>query len=570
MFDRGADRWLDQNVDACRLTREGRQSDALLDRRMACLDRALDELAETVDVVERARTPVTLDEAMRAAVQLPTLDECADVEALTERLPQPTAPLQRAEATSITQETTNIDVLLRTGGTRTGVADRATAAVARARSLGHAETLARALRSLAAIQLEDEAGTTTLATLREAITTASAAHDDRTVVELWSRLLATLVKLKQSDNAKLLVPAAEAAVARSTATVDLEVMFLHAKAQVAVTTGDPPGARTLYADSAKILEAAGAARPGSPLAPKLLDCQTQTALTYAYEQNWKRVADDLRPLVALVAAQYGKDHPALMRIHFNLAVALRHLRDDAAALVEFKNAARIGEARSAPSPNLVGNIQAVGTTLYQMEKYTEALPYLERALAMARTVMGPDDVRLAAAINDYASVLIEVERYDEARTLLHEQVAIYEKLATPSKINAAHSVFNLGNLEFKVGNFAAAIPFIERAIPMYIAAGVKDHYDADSAIILLAVCQINVKQWTAAQQSAERVLAQKDSAPDMLAGARFARGRALVGQGKTAAGMADVRAARAAMIENELPDKVAELDAWLRDRHLTL
>ena len=563
VFDRGADRWLDQNLEACELTRAGRQSDALLDRRVTCLDRALFEMEQTLVLVEKAGNPIQLDEAMRAAVSLPTLEECGDVDALKEGLPQPANPALRATAEELAREVVDIDITLRTGGTRTGVATRATAAVARARSLGHPGTLARTLRSLAQVQIEDEVDTDTTDTLHEAIVAASAAHDDRLVVDLWSKLLLHLVSLKRVDQAKLLLPAAEAAVARTTTTLQLSSRFAEAKAHVLAATGDAAVAHAILAQAIAALEAAGAQDPGSPLAEPYLAARTRKAQLFVESKDWDKFAAGLRGIVDLTEKVYGADHPQTQRVHFNLGVAYRMLRDENAALAEMKAAARIGEARAAPSPNLVSTIHAVGTTLYQQGKYEEAAQYFQRALAMGRAVMRPDDRRLAGPVGDLGATLLELHRPDEARVLMEEQLALYEKTPVKGDINWAHAVYNLGDLEFKTDNFAAAIPILERAHRLYLEAGEKDHYDADSTLVLIAQCQIHLGQFAAAQKTSERVLGQKDSAPDMLALARFMYGRALHGLG-SAQGKAEVLAARADFVKLELAEKSAEIDAWLR------
>ncbi len=562
VFDRGASRWLDQNVDACTLTRSGRQSDALFDRRITCLDRALFEMEQTIALVEKAKSAIELDEAMRAAVSLPTLDECDDVSALTDRLPQPTNPALRATADELARETVDIDVTLRTGGTRTGVLPRATNAVSRARALGDPSALARALRSLASVQMEDELGAPAADTLREAIHAASVAHDDRVVVEMWSKLLLQLVVMKKPDEAKLLLPAAEAAVARAEPALELASVFAEARAQVTASGGDVLGGLVILGESIAALEAAGARDPGSPLAQRYLALKSREASVISQTKDWPEFAKRLRALVEVTEKVYGTDHPQTQRVHFNLGVAYRMLRDEDAELVEMKAAARIGEARAAPSPNLMSMIDAVGTALYQQGKFEEAAQYLQRALEMARAVLPPGDRRLAGPIGNMGATLLELGRPDEARALMQEQLALYEKMPIKGDLNWAHSVYNLGDLEFKTANYAAAIPLLERAYAMYLETGEKDHYDADTTLVLIADCQLHMKQWAAAQKTAERVLAQTDSAPNMIASARFVRGRAMHSAGNPQ-GKAEVRTARAEFEKLGQAGDVKEIDEWL-------
>ncbi|MBL0219280.1 MAG: serine/threonine protein kinase [Myxococcales bacterium] len=564
VFDRGAARWMDLHVDACQLSHEGRQSDALLDRRMACLDRSLFEIDETVGLIERASNPTTLDEAMRAVVGLPTLDECADVAALTEKLPRPTNPLQRTEADSIEREAVDIDVALRTGGTRTGVIERARAAVARARLLAYPETLARSLGSLAAIQLEDEDGAAAIETLREAITAASAAHDDRAVAELWSKLLIAFVQQKRASEANTLVPAAEAALARITAPIEMKVRLLDSRAQVASASGDVPHAQQLLAEAMKLLDQGGAAAPQSPLVPLLLAIRRRTAATYAAADEWPRMVDEYRAIIPLTNAQFGPDHPVVLQSHFNLGVALRHVRDNEAALVEFREAARIGEARLAPSPNLAGLIDAVGTTLILLRRFDEAQAYLEKSLAMARATMPAGDVRLAGQIGNLGSVLIAARRYDEAQRAFEEQLAIYEKNGLASQVNTANVLFNIANTHYLKKHCENAWAPLERALTIYQTINEKDHYDIDGTFNLLSQCQYQTKQWAPALRTADRLLGTVGIDPTFHAAARFTHARARAATGDVAGGQVEAREARAEMLKLAgAEEAIAEVDAWL-------
>ncbi len=565
VLDRGAARWADIHVDACQLSHKGRQSDALLDRRMACLDRALFEIDETVGVVERARNPTTLDEAMRAVVGLPALAECADVAALTEKLPGPTNPIQRTEADAIVRETIDIDVALRTGGTRTGVGDRARAAVARARALDHPETLARALRSLSAIQIEEEAGDVVLQTLRDAITAAAAAHDDRLVAELWSKLLTMLVGQKRGHDAETLVPAAEAAVARTAASVELNATFLDSKSRVALANEKVAEAQQLLADATRALEAAGARTPGSPLAPLLLQIRSRSAITYATANDWARMAKELGDVIPLVNAQYGPDHPAVMQVHFNRGVALRYLRHEADALVEFREAARIGEARLAPSPALSDLLFGVGSTLGSMDNHAdEALPYLERAIAMARATLPPGDPRIANQLAALGAVLITKHRYVEAKRLFDETVAIYKPLHLPKHLNLATALYNLGRIAYETKHCEDASPALDDGLAIYEAIGAADRYDIDITLNLIAECHIQLRRWAAAMRTTDLVINSKASQDDLRVTAHFAHGRALAASGDVRRGAAEVRAAHADMVKlNFAEETTSEAAAWL-------
>lgn len=563
VLDRGGERWLDQHVDACQAARASEQSGELLDRRMSCLDRALLEIDETAGVLERATDRATLDDAMRATLGLPALDDCADVAALRELLPRPTNPVQRTEADALTKESVAIDVAQRTGGIKgTDVAARAQAAVARARTLGDPETLARTLRSLAGIQSELEAGAPLVDTQREAITQASAAHDDRLVAELWTAQLVTLVKLDKAGDARTLLPAAEAALARARATTDLFVSFLDSKSQVLARTGDVPGALAILADAAHRLDDAGAASPTSPLHPLAVSIAARTATTYAVAGEWDKAATGLRAAIQLANAQYGPDHPAVMRLHFNLGVVYRRTEDNKAALVEFREAARIGDARLVPSPSLANLILAVGSTQVAMGTVADAVPALQRAVTMARTTLPPGDARLAESLSVLASAYLDLQRWDDAKPVLDETISILEGRADKPDEALAVAYSNRAEWAVHTHHCSTSWSDLDRAFAIY--QDLQRPSEAYDVLYSRAECELDANIWAAAISTTGRILAASDASRSQHVFASFDHGKALYHSGRRAEGIAEVRAARDAFAAEHLSIDGADVAAqWL-------
>jgi serine/threonine protein kinase/tetratricopeptide (TPR) repeat protein len=568
VLDRGGERWLDQRVDACQAARASRQSGELLDRRMSCLDRALLEIDETAAVLERAIDRATLDNAMRAAIGLPALDDCADVTALLELLPRPTNPVQRSEADALARESVAIDVALRTGGIkRTNVSERAQAAVARARKLGDPETLARALRSLAGIQRELEAGAPLDDTLREAIMQASAAHDDRLVSELWSSLLSTLATQRKVDEARTVLPAAEAALARTRSTTELYVKFLDSKALALTIGGDMPGSLATLATAAKMLDAAGAASPSSPAHSLAITIKARVATTQSAAGHFEEAARGLREVIPLANAEYGADHPAVMQIHFNLGVTLRRMGDNTAALAEFREAARIGEARLVASPSLAELIFAVGSTQVALGKQEEAIPALQRAVDMDRSTLPPGDPRLADSLSPLAAAYIDTEHYDEGKKVLDEVISILEKRGIDPDEKLAIAYSNRGEWAGQTSHCDQGWPDFDHALAIY--QDLKLTSDVYDTLTMRAECQLDTSQWGAAVTTTERLLAARDASPEQHVQALFDHGKALWNLGRRAEGIAEVRAARATMKKDQIGSGGAEpATKWLVARGL--
>src|SRR5690606_28676833 len=81
--------WVAMYGEACRATHvDGDQSDALLDRRMSCLERRRVQLRAAVDLFADADATV-VERASKVTERLSPIDECADVDALLAQMDPP-------------------------------------------------------------------------------------------------------------------------------------------------------------------------------------------------------------------------------------------------------------------------------------------------------------------------------------------------------------------------------------------------------------------------------------------------------------------------------------------------
>jgi len=412
------------------------------------------------------------------------------------------------------------------------------------------------------VQRELGADQPVIDTLREAITQASTAHDDRLVSELWTTLLAMLGTQRRVDEARTLLPAAEAALARSKSSTQLFVNFLDSKAIVLSVAGDAPGALAALATAAQSLDAAGAASPASPLHALSITIKVRIATTHTGAGQWAEAVKGYREAIPLAVAHYGADQLIVMRMHFNFGVTLRRMGDNAAALAEFREAARIGEARLVASPALAELLFAVGSTQVALGKQGEAIPMLKRSVDMARSTLPPADPRLADSLSPLAAAYVDTEHYAEAKQILDEVIAILEKRTGKPDEKIAIAYSNRGQWALDTHHCADAWPDLDRALAIYVE--LKQSSDAYDVLYLRAECQLETRQWAAAAATTERTLAGKDASPTQHAEALFDHGKALWNLGRRAEGSADVRAARDAMKHDELDTDGAELATkWL-------
>ncbi len=546
-FDDLAARWTATHVAACRATRiEGRQSDTMLDRRMDCLDRALVGLGEAVRALAPAASPGELDRAIRVLDALPDLAACSDPGLLGDRPAPPTEAAARREFRALGEELAAIDVA-RVAGKLDGLVARAEQAVGRARALGHVTRLAEALDALASAQHNDGSYDAELTTRRELITVAAAAHDDILAAEAWTAIVSTTAdSLDRPADAEPLLLSAAAAVARAGDPVGLRYDLLEVRSELASGKGDVAGAQALIAEAVALLEASGARAPGSPLASRLASAINQTGSVMQSAGKWREAVTAYRETIALRTARYGADHPLLLSVHGNLAEAYRHLGEDDAALAEMMTAARIGEARMAPSPRLAQVIGRVGSLLTVARRHAAALPYFDRAIAMARATMAADDLRLAGMIGDSAGALMALGQLDLALARNEEELATYAKANRPS-VNWALGLINRGQILAALKRWAEATVAYERALAMLLTVSGPDSVYTAHVLVLLARAHASRADWPQVLTHAARALATKLSYEDSgeLILAHYWHGVALAESRRDVrGGIAEAKAAR--------------------------
>ncbi|MEX1362547.1 MAG: serine/threonine-protein kinase, partial [Nannocystaceae bacterium] len=138
------DQWRTMHRDACEATHlRGEQSDELLDLRMACLRRRGTQMRATVQVLMEADAEV-VENAVEAVAKLPSVEVCADLDALRAIVPLPEAADDRREVEQLEDRLADAYASLNAG--RFAPAAEAAEQVAEgARALGYAPLLAEAL-----------------------------------------------------------------------------------------------------------------------------------------------------------------------------------------------------------------------------------------------------------------------------------------------------------------------------------------------------------------------------------------------------------------------------------------
>jgi tetratricopeptide (TPR) repeat protein len=563
-----AGRWSAAHVEACRATRDGRQSAALLDRRMQCLDRALARIDASVRVIEAAATPIELDRAVAALDTLPDLGVCADVARLADLVAAPADPAARRTYDELDRALADL-AASRVAGRYDGLTATARALVERARAGRYPDLVARALDELSRMQHLEGAYEDELATLRALVPVAAENHDDYLVAQTWLQMVSTTVSgLDKPKDAEPMLLSAETAVVRAGNPLGLRYDLLEHRGLYHRVSQDLDAAKKdLDAGIALLLEG-GARDPGSPLLGRLASAYEELGNVHDDARRWAEAIAAFESAIAARTEQYGPDHPQLLMLYTYLSGAYMHLNRNAESIAAIKHAAAIAEARMTPSPRLATIISRVGSLLTFDRQPEAALPYYARGIAMARVTMAADDLRLAGMLDDYGAALTQLHQFDAAREQIDAMLAVYAKLDKPSP-NWAYGFQNRALVHVVAGEHALAIPWLEKSHAMLVETLGEDTPETTHLGMMLARSHLKLRNWDASLAASTRVLAARltfEESGEQTLG-RMLHGMALVESGRDKKrGLREVQGAYIEMLSPDVntgPETLAEAKAWL-------
>ena len=480
-LDRRAGALAAARIATCEATSVRReQSPALLDLRMACLDRRLGELAALIDALGAEPDPALMDRALDAAAALPALDACADADGLLSVTPRPRDP-------ALAERLTAAERALAIATASRYAADaraRAEAAVEAADRSGHAPLRAEARLALVSAALRSGELATAEATIFEAAALAAGARADRVAAEAWIDAIAVLTDLGRPREGLVLVHAAAATLARIGAPSPLHADLLDAESFALEAAGELVAAAARQ-DEALALRTAG----GGP---------------------------------ADVALAGGLNHRA--------RIASRQ-GDHAGAEVLYRRALELRRALLGDDhPEVASSIDNLGAVLYHQGQLDAALTLYQDALARRIAALGPDHLDVGTTRNNLGGVYLD--RGDLARADEHfsQALATWERVRGGEHPDLAIPLGNLGDVALARGEPARALSLCRRAYDVEARASGGESPDLAYALTCQGEALVGLGQAADAITTLERALALREAGPvdaAELARTRLALARAL-------------------------------------------
>ncbi|MGN6110265.1 MAG: tetratricopeptide repeat protein [Kofleriaceae bacterium] len=451
-------------VASCQATASGAQSAARLDAHGRCEDRLWAELRARVHVLEEA-DPETVDRAVSIIEAAPAPESChgdaavrsAAGDALAQKLAEARA---RFEAGQLKQALAMVESLA------APIDQAAELVLSGEHRLLRGQVLAVAEGTISDARAAE-------ATLREALTFATRAGDDRLVVRVWVALLSTVASAQgRGADALQWEGFARAALARVPDDDLLVAAIDHAAALARF-----PGKQ--WNEAVALLEHSLALRARA-LGDAVIVGKTESVLCSALIHAGR--PSEAQPHctrgIEIARATLGEHHPQVGIAMLPLAESLSTSGDYQGALAANERAVAVLEAALGRNhPTVSKALNNLAATLERLGDTKRAIEVGRRVVETRRSLYGADDPRTAAAESNLAVNLADAGARDEARALLAHALDVQIQTFGERHPDVATTLQSLGEIELDLGHLVVARGYIDRAIAAYEASVGPTHRD---------------------------------------------------------------------------------------------
>jgi len=507
--------WTRMADEVCVSTRRGEQSAAMLDLRMGCLDRRLDELGALADTLARQppAAPRQVALAREAVYALSPLESCADRALLAGVAPPPAAiapavaALRRRIDHARGQEKTRAEAT---------AAAEVTATATDARQVAYPAVLAEALLVEGTLELRTDRLDAAAATLAETARIAATARDDDTLTRAWAARAYVANQRGEFAAALAFAEAAEVTATRLRGRARIIAQTRMYAADAELGLGHLAEARADLEYGLRGVEVAGS--PDAPIVGEILNvladvCMRQGELALARTHAERAVA--------VLEATYGAEHQDVSIARLTLAVITEKDGDLAAAIGLYREVVRRSRAYAGDDHTTTAIAHTdLGDALRRHGDYAEAGVELAAAHAIWARTVGFAGVAAIQTLSNEARLATARGEPAAARRLFEDVLA--RRIAIHGEYHAevGDTLNDLGNVAKDAGDLAAAVDFYTRALHTYERALGPDHPRVPIALSNLGEAAIAGGQLDRAVDACQRALeldarALGDDHPDL-------------------------------------------------------
>ena len=167
-------------------------------------------------------------------------------------------------------------------------------------------------------------------------------------------------------------------------------------------------------------------------------------------------------------------------------------------------------APAAAQRDAASALDAKATALSNAGKFSEAIPLLQRALAIREKALGPDNLIVANTVYNLAYMCSNQGLYADAEPLFKRALGTYEKLRGPDHTDVADVLDSLASVYSQQAHYADAEPLFKRALAIREKALGPDHPDVASTLSNLADVYSDQSRYAEAERLYKRSLAIRE------------------------------------------------------------
>jgi tetratricopeptide (TPR) repeat protein/predicted Ser/Thr protein kinase len=607
-LDEWAGAFVAAHRDACEATRvRGEQSGALLDRRMACLSTRRAELEGLLDSLAAA-DPEAIARAPAAAAALSSVAPCNDLAAMMRTVPPPDDPELRARVEAIEVELAHVKGIAEAGQYARAL-PRALAQIEAADATEHAAV--RALARHRAGLVEEDLGDSRGASEHQhaALGLALEAGDDELAAQIVVHIVAVdASSLGRYDQADSWLDMADA-WARRFDDDFLRSQVLNARGLV---LRDREKLEPALATFQRALELAQES-PDPRLRGRIRYLEENIAETLRRLTRWPEAVAAHERAWELTKLEVGPQHPDAGNVLNSLAMARSELGELDRAEALLKEALAIREAVGGrENRDVAATLSNLGTIAVSRRDFAQGKAYFTEALDILIRTGGREQLFTANVLNNLGLVEKQMGAPDAAIARYEESLAIERELLGDDSAKLAVAEMNMGVAYSALDRMGPALEHTRRAVELARDGLGEDHphtavmtstmgivlakmgrheealaahgrarelleprVGAEHVWVGYAVQGIGdsllaLGRPAAAVEPLEAALKIRSAAgisPQELGEASFSLAQALWRAGGDRARALTLAAqARDAMTRAELPDAVADIDAWIEGR----
>ncbi len=451
-IDRYTTDWVSVRKRVCEATHvHGEQSDALLDRRMLCLDQKLHYLQQVLAQLRSGTGVETLDKALTIASALPPPKGCTDRPELMSRHPLPTDEKQREKILVADRLVDEAEAHLDLGAQARAI-DILEAMLKEPPD--YSPTLAKATSVLgkSKMDLGDLTGAET--SLRESIEHGTRAGDDRLVASSWLALM-HLDGIEREDyprgyeHGKM----AGLAMVRGDAGALALALLQRSRAALLIFEGKSKEALSVLLSITAVIESEGSQSDISVLRTTMGDAE-------GAERNYEAALSHYKLALAHIESVLGPDHPENIYILNNMAVALKGSGDIKGARTALERSLAITERSYGDSVRAVVPILTnLGNINRRDGDLDAAREVLRRAIYVGEATMEPGHPLVTKAMLNLGIVLATDKDYPGATQAFRGVLARSEAHFKEDHPDKAMALNNLGEALFLEEKFEESLKY---------------------------------------------------------------------------------------------------------------